>query len=301
MFVFLQAYLSLFTMRKNTLILLIISLLLSYCSNSSNDIPLRVMSFNIRYDNPRDGLNTWNNRKEIAVETIISNKTDIVGMQEVLLSQQKYLEDKLTAYSHYAVGRDDGKTRGEMGSIFYLKDRFEALEKNTFWLSETPDSIGSKGWNAVLPRIVSWIKFRDKENNQEFYFFNTHFSHVGEEARTNSAKILVKKAAEISGGMPIIISGDFNCTEETEAYKIITKEAGELTLYNTHYLSDEEHYGGLNTINGFGRSKREAIIDYLFCNSGFKVNRHGVLPIIKDSIYISDHYPVVAEMEFLKK
>lgn len=285
-------------MFKNVPILLIASLLLSSCSGGNNDVPLKAMSFNIRYDNPRDGINTWNNRKELALETIISEEVDIVGMQEVLLSQQKYLEDRLLAYGHYAVGRDDGKTRGEMGSIFYLKDRFEALEKNTFWLSETPNSIGSKGWNAVLPRIVSWIKFLDKENNLEFYFFNTHFSHVGEEARTNSAKILVKKAAEISEGLPIIISGDFNCTEEAEAYKIITKDKGELTLYNTHYLSETEHYGGLNSINGFGRSKREAIIDYLFCNSGFRVKTHGILPIMKDSIYISDHYPVLADLEF---
>ena len=285
-------------MTKNILILLVASLLLSYCTSSSVDVPIKAMSFNIRYDNPRDGINTWNNRKELATETIISEKVDIVGMQEVLLSQQKYLEEKLTAYSNYSVGRDDGKTRGEMGSIFYLTDRFDVIKKNTFWLSETPDSIGSKGWNAVLPRIVSWVKFLDKENNQEFYFFNTHFSHVGEEARTNSAKLLVKKVAEISEGLPVIISGDFNCQEDAEAYQTIVKESGKTTLYNSHYLSETDHYGGLNTINSFGRSKREAVIDYLFCNSGFKVKTHGVLPIIKDSIFISDHFPVAASLEF---
>ncbi len=282
----------------NRLILLILSTLALSCSGSNKQTPIKVMTFNIRYDNPRDGINTWNNRKELAVETILSEKIDIVGMQEVLLSQQKYLEEKLIDYLHYAVGRDDGKTGGEMGSIFFLKDRFEALEKATFWLSETPDSIGSKGWEAVLPRIVSWVRFLDKTNNKEFYFFNTHFSHVSDEARKYSAQLLVKKVAEIAGDKAVIISGDFNCTEDSEAYRLITEDKGNLSLINTHYISESEHFGGLNTINGFGRLNKEAIIDYLFVNSGFNVKTHGVLAVKKDSVFISDHYPVVADIYF---
>ncbi len=282
----------------NRLILLILCILTASCTGSNKQIPIKVMTFNIRYDNPRDGKNTWNNRKELAVETILSEKIDIVGMQEVLLNQQKYLEENLIDYHHYAVGRDDGKTRGEMGSIFFLKDRFEPLEKATFWLSETPDSIGSKGWEAVLPRIVSWVRFQDKKNNKEFYFFNTHFSHVSDEARISSAQLLVKKVAEIAGDQAVIISGDFNSTEDSEAYRIITEEKGNASLFNSHYISESEHFGGLNTINGFGRSNKEAIIDYLFTNSGFNVKTHGVLAIKKDSIFISDHYPVVTDICF---
>lgn len=278
------------------IILALASGLLISCSENKNDRSLTCMSFNIRYDNPRDGINTWSKRKEIVVETILAEKVDIVGMQEVLLSQQKYLEDKLFDYEHYAVGREDGQTRGEMGSIFFLKDKFDVLDKSTFWLSETPDIAGSKGWNAVLPRIVSWVKFSRKSDNLEFYFFNTHFSHVGEEARTNSAKLLVNKVIEIADGLPVIITGDFNCTEEAEAYQIITKENGGKTLFNTHYISEEEHFGGQNTINGFGRSKREAIIDYIFCSSGIEVKTHGILPIKRDSVFVSDHYPVIAEI-----
>ena len=277
--------------------LVILVLLISACSG--NQPELRVMSFNIRYDNPRDGINTWNNRKEMVVETILNQQVDIVGMQEVLLSQQKFLEERLADYDFYAVGREDGKTGGEMGSIFYLRDRFEPLDKSTFWLSETPEIVGSKGWNAVLPRIVSWVKFRDIENKREFFFFNTHFSHVGDEARAQSAKLLVEQVVNIAGDEAVIISGDFNCTNDSKPYAVITDTANGLpTLYDTHYISETEHFGGLNSINAFGKSRREAIIDYIFCNDDFRVGTHGIMAIKNDSIFVSDHYPVISNLKF---
>ena len=282
---------------KSFLGLVILVLLISACSG--NQPELRVMSFNIRYDNPRDGINTWNNRKEMVVETILDKQVDIVGMQEVLLSQQKYLEERLDDYDFYAVGREDGITKGEMGSVFYLRERFEVLDKSTFWLSETPEVAGSKGWNAVLPRIVSWIKFHDLENKREFFFFNTHFSHVGDEARAQSARLLVEQVVNIAGDEAVIISGDFNCTYDSRPYEIITAtDNGLPPLFDTHYISETEHFGGLNSINAFGRSSREAIIDYIFCNDGFSVSSHGILTIRRDSVYISDHYPVISSLVF---
>ena len=288
-------------MKKFSLFFVIVInwIFLSNCSLRENTIPLNVMSFNIRYDNPEDGPNSWDKRKEMVVETIEAQEADVIGMQEVLIRQQEYLAAKLSRYETYAVGRDDGKLKGEMGSIFFLKNRFELLDRSTFWLSETPEVIGSKGWNAVLPRIVSWVKLKDLENDQILYFFNTHFSHVGEEARLNSAKLLVERVRYIAGDKPTIISGDFNCTKDSKPYSVITQvHDNQHVLYDSHYISETEHFGGLNSINAFGRPGREAIIDYLFCNSSFKVKSHGILIIKKDSVFVSDHYPVVAEMEF---
>jgi endonuclease/exonuclease/phosphatase family metal-dependent hydrolase len=189
-----------------------------------------------------------------------------------------------------------------MESIFYLRDRFAPLDKSTFWLSETPEVVGSKGWNAVLPRIVSWVKFWDLENEREFYFFNTHFSHVGDEARINSAKLLVEQVVNIAGNKPVIISGDFNCTKDSDPYFIITDTGNGLpSLFDTHYISESQHFGGMNSINAFGKSKREAIIDYIFCSDDFKVSTHGILVIQKDSVYVSDHYPVISELSFKPK
>jgi len=291
-------------MKKLSLIVLLVfsGVFLTNCSLKEDPTPLNVMSFNIRYDNPRDGLNSWDNRKELVIETIKSQEADIVGMQEVLSRQQDYLTANLTTYESYAVGRDDGALRGEMGSVFFLKSRFEILDKSTFWLSETPEVIGSKGWNAVLPRIVSWLKLNDLEKNQVLYFFNTHFSHVGEEARINSAKLLVERVRYIAGDNPVIISGDFNCKHNSKPYSIIVeKKSPGTSLFDSHYISETDHYGGLNTINSFGRSKEEAIIDYIFSNSSFKVLSHGILTIRRDSLFVSDHYPVVAQLEFTKR
>ncbi len=280
---------------------MIFSALLINCSGDNEHTSMKVMSFNIRYDNPRDGLNAWDNRKEMVVEAITSEKVDIVGMQEVLISQHQYLLENLPEYESYGVGRVDGMTRGELGSIFFKKDRFELLEKSTFWLSQQPDSTGSIGWDAHMARIASWVKLHDNDNNQNLFFFNTHFSHVGPEARENSAKLIISKISKIAGNHPVILSGDFNCTNDSEPYYVITSLKNKTLLFDTHFISKSEHSGGLNTINSFGKSRKEAIIDYLFCNSSFNVNSHAILTIRKDSIYISDHYPVVAILKFTKK
>lgn len=252
------------------------------------------MSFNIRYDNPRDSLNAWINRKEMVIEAITSRETDIVGMQEVLIGQHQYLVDNLPEYESYGVGRVDGKVRGELGSIFFRNERFILLDQSTFWLSETPDSTGSIGWDAHLARIASWVKLHDNEKHQNLFFFNTHFSHIGPEARKNSAKLLVSKIYEIAGNHPVILSGDFNCTNDSEPYLLITSSKNNSQLFDTHFISETEHFGGQNTINGFGRSKEDKIIDYLFCNSSINVISHGILAIKKDRIFVSDHYPVIA-------
>ena len=265
------------------------------CSPPTETTPLKVMSFNIRYDNPADGPNAWTHRKEIVVEAIKSKAVDIVGMQEVLKNQERYLIANLPEYETYGVGRDDGIDKGELGSIFFRKQRFELLEKSTFWLSETPDSIGSIAWDAVLPRIVSWVKLHDRKTDKDLYFFNTHFSHVSNSARKNSAELLIKKLTEIAGTHPVILSGDFNCSNQSEPYQVLTGNSQNLLqLFDTHYISETEHFGGLQSINSFGRSRREAIIDFVFCNSSFSVLNHGILTVKKDSVFISDHYPVLA-------
>ncbi len=257
--------------------------------------PMKVMSFNIRYDNPADGPNAWDHRKEMVVEAIQSNDIDIVGMQEVLKNQEQYLIDNLKDYDTYGIGREDGEKKGELCSIFFRKERFELLDKNTFWLSESLDSIGSIGWDAVLSRVVSWVKLNDRQTKQDLYFFNTHFSHVGKDARKNSALLLIKEITEIAQNHPVILSGDFNCTSNSEPYRILTGIQQNLTqLYDTHYISETEHFGGLQSINGFGRATREAIIDFIFCNSSFRVINHGILTVQKDGIFISDHYPILA-------
>lgn len=154
---------------------------------------LRVMTFNIRYNEPRDGVNAWANRKTKVADVIRFHKADLIGVQEAQNNQLKDLEKLLPDFAWCGVGRTDGKEDGEYSAILYRKSRFKLLETKTFWLSETPEKAGSKGWDADFPRIVTWAKFQDKNTKKTFYHFNTHFDHIGAKARTESSKFCLPK------------------------------------------------------------------------------------------------------------
>ena len=65
-------------MIKKLLLLFGIALSFSHGQN------IKLMTYNIRYDNPNDGDNNWDNRKETLVNQILFYKPDIVGTQEGL-------------------------------------------------------------------------------------------------------------------------------------------------------------------------------------------------------------------------
>ena len=134
---------------------------------------------------------------------IKDHELDIVGMQEVLHSQFQDLRAGLPEYDGIGVGRDDGKTAGEYAPLFYRKDKYEVLDSNTFWLAENSDSVGMMGWDAVCVRIATWAKFKDKATGKIFMAVNTHFDHVGEEARRQSALLIIRKIKEIVGERPL--------------------------------------------------------------------------------------------------
>ena len=169
---------------------------------------LTVASFNIRYHNSSDSIegNGWKQRCPVICNLIRFNDFEIFGAQEVLYDQLLDMQTGLPEYDYIGVGRDDGKTKGEYAPIFYQKDKFKALESGHFWLSEITDR-PNKGWDAALPRICTWAKFRDLKTGFEFFFFNLHMDHIGVEARKNSAKLILKKISEMCSGQPVILTG----------------------------------------------------------------------------------------------
>src|SRR5262245_3061593 len=148
-------------------------------SAGDNERTVKVMSFNIRYGTAKDGENAWPNRKDFLVDTIKKFNPDLLGTQETLAMQRDYLAEQLPTHAALAAGRDDGKEKGEMAALFYRKDRFEKLAGGHFWLSETPESVGVKGWDAALPRIATWVKLRDLKNTslKPIFYINVHFDH----------------------------------------------------------------------------------------------------------------------------
>jgi endonuclease/exonuclease/phosphatase family metal-dependent hydrolase len=258
---------------------------------------INVMTFNIRYDEPRDGVNAWPNRKEKVAGVIKRNDADLVGVQEALLRQLKDLEAMLPDLAWVGVGRTDGRDEGEFSAIFYKKARFELLSSGTFWLSETPEKAGSLGWDAAYPRIVTWARFRDRQTRKTFVHLNTHFDHRGEKARLESAKLLAAKTAEIGGGKAFVVTGDFNARESTDVYRTLAGGAAPL-LFDARYRSRTPHTGPLSTFNEFKELVPGMTIDHIFVGRKTRVIRHAAIDDRPGGLWPSDHLPVLAEIIF---
>ncbi|MFC1556978.1 endonuclease/exonuclease/phosphatase family protein [candidate division KSB1 bacterium] len=277
---------------------LLLSLIIALISSCAvENVSFNVLSYNIRYDNPRDGINAWNARKTNVASIIRFHDSHIAGLQEVLKNQLEDIKDLLPEYGWYGIGRDDGKEAGEFMVILYRKERITLLDKGTFWLSETPDSV-SMGWDAACFRTVTWCKFEDTRSKKVFYHFNTHFDHVGEEARRNSAKLLLARISDIAADHPVIVTGDFNSLPSSDAYRIIT--GGETypeynTLTDARTISLSDHHGPTGTWTGFDKIEAERQIDYIFVKNGVQVLKHGFLSDTFDGRFPSDHLPVFAE------
>ena len=208
-------------MKKICSFLLFILFLLSHCQNSNT---IKVTTFNIRNSNADDGINSWTNRKELILDFINQQTPTIIGLQEVLPDQLNYLKKNLADYDFVNAGRLDGRKQGESNPIFYKTKHYRLLQKDTFWLSKTPQIPGSKSWNAACPRIVTWLKLENKKTGNSFFVFNTHFDHFSQKARENSASLLIHQIKRIAANEPFIVLGDFNCTTNSQSYSILKKK-----------------------------------------------------------------------------
>jgi endonuclease/exonuclease/phosphatase family metal-dependent hydrolase len=262
---------------------------------AAGDASMHIMSYNIRYDNPRDGINAWPHRKDHVAEMISDRyNSDIAGLQEALRGQIDDLQERLPGYAWVGVGRDDGEDGGEFSPIFYRTDRFELLEHDTFWLSETPDVPGSMSWDTAITRIVTWARFRDQETGREFYLFNTHFDHRGQQARIESARLMVDRIAAVPRDIPVIVTGDLNVRETSEAYAVFAETPG---LHDARYTSETGHEGPTATFNNWEELRPpESRIDYIFVRDGIRVRSHAILDDRYDGRFPSDDLPVLAEV-----
>lgn len=281
---------------KKLLLLLFVGLGFVGCSKNDQKINVRWATFNIRMDTKADSLNAWSYRKDRACQWIKDNQIDIFGAQEVLHNQFEDILERLPNFKGLGVGREDGKQKGEYSAVFYNADKYEALESNTFWLSEHPDSVGKKGWDAALPRIVTWGKLKDKKTGKIFMAVNTHFDHIGVEARKQSALLIIQKIKEIIGEKPAVVTGDFNVDDKSDAYKTIT--TNEFVLKDAYKVT-EKHTGVSYSFHSYGRVpvEKRSKIDFIFVTPQIRVIET-CTPEEIPGAFLSDHNPHYAVLEF---
>ena len=257
--------------------------------------PLRVMSYNIRLDIESDGINRWSNRRDQFIGQIQLMRPAILGLQEVVPGQKADLEQALPGYQFLGVPRDDGRSKGEYSNLAVERKAFRVQSSGTFWLSPTPDR-PSKGWDAAYPRIATWAKLVRRSDGTRFLALNTHFDHVGDLARLESAKQITRwLSANRTAGEDLIVTGDFNTEPGTLPIREITRSA--LGLRDSKEAS-RSTVGPEGTFNNWVLVPTETRrIDYVFAGPSLAVERYAVLAWHGEGGRpASDHYPVVADL-----
>lgn len=273
---------------------------------------LYVGTYNIRNHNSDDDRqgDVWAKRCQVIADQVNFESPDIFGTQEVLVDQLNDLDVRLDGYGHIGVGRDDGKQAGEYSAIFYKKDRLRLLHDGHFWLSQTPDR-PALGWDAVCIRICTWGEFEQIATGLKFFFFTLHTDHVGVEARRESMKLILERIKDMTGGEPVVVTGDFNVDQRDESYRLLATSGVLRDSYEVARLRFAEN----GTFNDFKTAAfTDSRIDHVFVSPHFAVDRYAILtnsywtPLTgpqPDPTGLpqgtrrnpSDHYPVFVHLE----
>lgn len=254
---------------------------------------LKVMTYNIRYDNAGDSINRWDSRKQKVFSLLKKYDPDVFGVQEALHNQLADIAKALKEYEFFGVGRDDGKQKGEYSAIFIRKARLKVLEQNTFWLSKTPEVPGSKDWDAAITRVVTWGRLQDKKTKKTFLMVNTHFDHRGKESRKNAAALIKERAKSLAGNLPVIITGDFNFRRDAPPYEVMMNADG------LRVIDSAPDTPG--TACGFAVNARPCVaIDYIFHTPEWSTANYQVIQDNDGKYYPSDHLPVMVELSLKK-
>ena len=257
---------------------------------------MKVMSFNLRYASPKPP-NSWPQRRPVTSETLRLTMPDIVGTQEGVYRQLLDIAADRPEYQWIGTGRDGG-SRGEFMAVFYRKDRFEPIEFDHFWLSDTPQVIGSSTWGNTNIRMVTWVKFRDLQTEQEFYFVNTHLDHQVQVAREKGAELIVQKLNALNTTLPIILVGDFNAVaRQNKSYDILTQ--GGFT--DTWFAAKERRGKDVATFHGYNKPvDNGAHIDWILTRGNVTTDNTEIVTYSRDGQYPSDHFPIMATLQLSK-
>jgi endonuclease/exonuclease/phosphatase family metal-dependent hydrolase len=300
-------------MKKSSLVVLSVVFMMvsgacfaySQTADIGDSSVVKAMTFNVRVDTFLDAFgHGWGGRKQIAADTISRSAPDVVGLQESLNRQVRYLEKALPDYSFYSAGRSNGGTKGESCAILVRKDRFDVVDRGTFWFSNTPNKPGSKSWGNIPPRICSWVYVNERGTANNLYVYNVHLDNLSQKSRARSVELLAKKVAERKTNDPFIVMGDFNMKIDNSAMKFLCQDGCETSFPKMADAWESVYPGqakGTGTRHGFNGKTNGPRIDHIpVCQSlkvlDVKIDRYNV-----KGKYPSDHFPVIATISLGKK
>ena len=271
--------------------------LLSALSLISCSPKLTIMSFNVRQSKAKevDPNNSWKNRKEACLTMLKETMPDVVGFQEVQMGDQwPFFRDGMQAtHDGYAIGRRDGKVKGETSGFLYNREKLTLLEHGTFWLSETPEK-PSLSFDEKYYRSATWGIFKVAVSNKHFLYINTHMG-LTYKSQTQGFKVILEKLPEINpNGYPVVITGDFNVPADHNAFA-----QARATMNNALEVAERKENADAPTYNAWGNERRYAIVDHIWLSKDIKC----LVYVTDNKPYgghqlISDHFPVTAEIKF---
>ena len=274
-------------------------------ANDSGLVDLKMMTFNIRYANPADGVNAWPNRRNLVYQVIRDQNLDTVGLQEALVAQVHDLEAALPEFHRIGVGRDDGVNAGEFSAILYRASRFDVESSGTFWFSDTPEVPGSSSWGNASIRICTWGRFVEHGTGRAFYQFNVHLDNVSEPANEKSVQLLMARVVQRQFPTdPFIVTGDFNSSESQPPVRYMTGAAPIATMANPIPTVDSfrqlyPNATGIGTFHNFVGGTGGDKIDFIFMGPGERAVAAEIIHTQQNGLYPSDHYPVTATIDIL--
>ncbi|MBM3849894.1 MAG: endonuclease/exonuclease/phosphatase family protein [Verrucomicrobia bacterium] len=253
------------------------------------------MTYNLRYASPQ-GPEAWPLRRPAMKALLEEQAPDLMGTQEGVYGQLRDLASDLPAHDWIGTGRDGG-SRGEFMAVFYRRDRFEPLAYDHFWLSDTPEVIGSSTWGNPNRRMVTSVQFRDRRTGLEFHLWNTHLDHALQPAREKGAALIRTRLARLPSSDRVILMGDFNAVATRNVvYEALTREIG---FTDSWFSAARRRNETLNSFNGFGKSTfNSARIDWILYRGAAEVSLAEVVDLAPGGRQPSDHFPVVARLRW---
>ncbi len=262
---------------------------------------LRVMSFNIRGANYPDGVNAWPARAALNVATIQQYGPDLIGLQEVQADNLTYYRQHLPAYQ-FAPGPQYNNTEPyDYVALAWRPERLQLLHAGGFWLSPQPAHYSGPAWGAVQVRSANWARFELVQGGQQFVHLNTHLDYISEQAQVEGTKLILSQLAGVRGGLPALVTGDFNCNPDSEPHALFLAagyqdsyitlgnrdDLADPTSYTTHYFLGDGYRP--QDFHGSGR------IDWLLTRGALTPTSYAVARDAQPPAYPSDHYPVLVE------